>query len=462
MKYLRGRLARQIIFIYAGLALFILIFAAGSIIAVDYVRQAAVVQARQHQEKALLSARIRSEALVLTNDIQLYIVTSGTKDKEIQDLNQQITVLEELLQQASTSIDTDKVDESFALGDIRQYLISFNTQAKYVLITYNLEGSYGPETQKQMEILIHNYQPALFDSLENFAEFERNVTDISFKQAEQSINNIRMGLILLSSITIISAIGMSLQMVKRFALPLTQLAEGIKHMQENITTTRISIATNDEMGELASALNNMANEVAGSRNQLEQYAANLEAQVEERTRELKRLATIDPLTNIYNRRQFLILTERLCSEAKRFNQPVSIIMFDADHFKRINDTYGHAMGDEVLKRIVQGICTQIREVDIFGRFGGEEFVLALPHTPLNSGIQVAERIADAIREIQFGSKGKEFQITVSIGITERNSASEETLAQLLRKADKALYKAKELGRNTICSYDPEWDKQETL
>ncbi|HBY06541.1 MAG TPA: hypothetical protein DEH22_01630 [Chloroflexi bacterium] len=460
MKYFRGNIARQVIFTYASLALFVFGVAMASIIVVEYVRQAAIVQARQHQDKALLSARIRSEALALTNDIQLYVVAPGSETSETDAIDAQLARLEELLQLAFASVDSNNVDESFALGDIRQYLIAFNVQARYVLNTYDAEGSYGPETQKQMAILVNNYQPALFDSLEKFAEFESAITDASFYQAEQSIIKIRIGLVLLAGVTLISTIIMVWQVVKRFVLPLITLTEGVKQMQAGILNIPIAITTQDEMGELAQALNKMASEVSASREQLEQYAATLEAQVEERTIELKRLATIDPLTGILNRRQYIYLSELLIAEAERYDTPISVIMFDIDHFKKVNDTYGHAKGDEVLKHISQIVLGQIREADIFGRYGGEEFTLTLPQTPLKKAIQMTQRISIGIQQILISEDDSVLQVTASFGITARGSSNHETLDQLLKNADDALYDAKRNGRNQICTYSRQREKTE--
>lgn len=178
----------------------------------------------------------------------------------------------------------------------------------------------------------------------------------------------------------------------------------------------------------------------------------LEAQVKERTRELELLATMDPLTNVYNRRHFFRLAERLFAESERYKHPFSVIMIDADHFKNINDTYGHAKGDEALEQMMRATQTQIRSVDILGRYGGEEFTLALPQTNLDNALQVAKRISVSIKSIQFKYKRQTFNVTISIGVAERNLSKKETFAQVLNKADQALYKAKESGRNKVLAY----------
>ena len=165
--------------------------------------------------------------------------------------------------------------------------------------------------------------------------------------------------------------------------------------------------------------------------------------------ELRRLATTDPLTGVNNRRRYTEISEREIARCRRYGQPLSVMMLDADHFKRVNDTYGHDIGDRVLKSLAR-ICREtIRDSDILCRFGGEEFTVTLPDTAPETAAEAAERLRAALAEARVPlDDGVEIQFTVSIGVTSLIDA-DGGLETLLARADGALYQAKEQGRNRI-------------
>lgn len=165
--------------------------------------------------------------------------------------------------------------------------------------------------------------------------------------------------------------------------------------------------------------------------------------------ELRMLATTDPLTGVNNRRKFLETSERELARCERYNHPLCLLMLDADHFKSVNDNHGHDVGDKVLK-LLSDICVhELRDVDVFGRFGGEEFVAALPETSIKTALEVAERLRDSLASVEVPvSGGAPLKFTVSIGIAERTK-DDKTVHDLLKRADAALYQAKESGRNKV-------------
>ena len=164
--------------------------------------------------------------------------------------------------------------------------------------------------------------------------------------------------------------------------------------------------------------------------------------------ELVELANTDMLTGIYNRRAFLEQAEKLWILSRRYQRPLNTLMIDIDHFKSINDNYGHAKGDEVL-RDVAAICKQtIRESDTFGRIGGEEFAVLFPETGLDNALLGAERIRQAVESLQFSHGGDMFRTSISIGVAERKG-KDDSFDLLLQRADNALYKAKQRGRNRV-------------
>ncbi|OMH28390.1 diguanylate cyclase [Motiliproteus sp. MSK22-1] len=169
-----------------------------------------------------------------------------------------------------------------------------------------------------------------------------------------------------------------------------------------------------------------------------------------RTLALQELAISDPLTNVFNRRYFWELVEKELNRARRYNASLSILLLDADHFKQINDTYGHACGDTALCELCNLCREMIRETDIIGRIGGEEFAICLPQTAQEDADALAERIRQAIESSTLESAGQKVTYTVSIGVTEL-SASDLTADDIIARADSALYSAKAQGRNQVIS-----------
>ena len=169
--------------------------------------------------------------------------------------------------------------------------------------------------------------------------------------------------------------------------------------------------------------------------------------------ELFALATKDALTGLRNRRYFLEGAETEFARARRHSRGFSLLLIDADHFKRINDSYGHAAGDRALQGIAEVCNRSLREVDLIGRLGGEEFAVAMPEAELSVACQVADRLRQQIAENEVGDGDHSVHVTVSIGVA-ATSAGDRSLDQMLRRADQALYAAKNAGRNRIMAADP--------
>jgi diguanylate cyclase (GGDEF)-like protein len=169
-------------------------------------------------------------------------------------------------------------------------------------------------------------------------------------------------------------------------------------------------------------------------------------QMETRERRLLVLSNTDGLTKLYNKRYF---DEKLKSEialVKNLGDPLSLLILDLDNFKKINDTHGHPVGDQVLRRLGEIVQASIRETDCACRYGGEEFAVILPGTDREKSLDVAERIRQAMAaDIFETSRGNKFSITVSIGLGQYITG--ETCAELIRRTDQALYQAKGRGKN---------------
>ncbi|MCK9284870.1 MAG: diguanylate cyclase [Rhodocyclaceae bacterium] len=164
--------------------------------------------------------------------------------------------------------------------------------------------------------------------------------------------------------------------------------------------------------------------------------------------ELQRLATTDSLTGLANRHHFLAQTSLEMARVKRFGDPAALLMLDLDHFKLVNDTYGHATGDTVLKAFAATLRGSLRQIDLAGRLGGEEFGVLLPGTSTESARQFAERLRENVAAMDVQGWGKTIPVKVSIGVA-RIAADDATPDNVLARADSALYRAKSLGRNRV-------------
>jgi diguanylate cyclase (GGDEF)-like protein len=171
-------------------------------------------------------------------------------------------------------------------------------------------------------------------------------------------------------------------------------------------------------------------------------------ELEKVRKEFHALAITDDLTRVFNRRYFLKLAEHELDRAKRYQSAFSIILFDIDNFKQVNDHYGHLCGDVVLRELSLACRTILRPFDAFARFGGEEFILLLPETDDTSALRVANRLCQFVANHVVEYKGEQIQVTVSIGVT-TSRVTVDTLEDLLNRADQALYKAKQLGKNRL-------------
>lgn len=165
---------------------------------------------------------------------------------------------------------------------------------------------------------------------------------------------------------------------------------------------------------------------------------------------LEHLSRTDPLTGLMNRRYFMELAEQEVLRAQRYKNPLSILLIDVDHFKLINDTYGHGVGDNCLQSLGTALINTAREVDMICRYGGEEFVILLPETMQNEAMEAAERIRIRVESLRVrGSEAEQIQFTISTGVATLASP-DMNIDALIRAADTALYEAKNSGRNKVC------------
>ncbi len=166
--------------------------------------------------------------------------------------------------------------------------------------------------------------------------------------------------------------------------------------------------------------------------------------------EIYRLTTIDGLTQIYNKRYFVDTLEREVARAHRYRRALSLVMFDIDHFKKVNDGYGHLAGDYVLKHLAQTVRAKIRREDCFARYGGEEFAIVLPEIDEPNCLPFAEKIRQIVERTEFKFENVRIPVTISMGIATVDGDVTD-VQTLIKRADERLYEAKASGRNRVCS-----------
>lgn len=168
--------------------------------------------------------------------------------------------------------------------------------------------------------------------------------------------------------------------------------------------------------------------------------------------DMYRRTTIDSLTQAFNKRYFLQCLDDELKRCLRYGREVSLAMFDIDHFKKVNDTYGHQAGDTVLRELSKNVADLVRVNDVFCRYGGEEFAIILPESSLNDATVACEKIRKAIEDFKFNHNDTYIPITISIGVKTLDPADGDiTPNEMIEAADKLLYEAKQQGRNRVCS-----------
>jgi diguanylate cyclase (GGDEF)-like protein len=178
---------------------------------------------------------------------------------------------------------------------------------------------------------------------------------------------------------------------------------------------------------------------------------------------LYKIATTDTLTGIANRRALLQELQMRISEVIRYDRDLSVILFDLDDFKAVNDRYGHQAGDKMLQKLTQVCSNWLRTADFIGRYGGEEFMVVCPNTNIDGALALAERIRIAVEQTEFKSSGQKLKMTISVGVTELYNHLENHVAPInevqlmhdfIDAADDAMYEAKKAGKNCVFGFNP--------
>ncbi|MDY6331583.1 MAG: diguanylate cyclase [Fibrobacter sp.] len=376
---------------------------------------------------------------------------------------------------------------NFSIRRLWKYFSEYKVGQNGILIACNGQG----------EILYHPDMRTWLDGVHKITEL--GLGDMNIKQdSDNSIRFVKLdngksylinrtfnptydlGLIALQPKTEIDAMVSSVQHVSRIILycsiiaillvslwqilivckPLNNLIDHITQITEgnlNIGEFKAK-SSQDEIGRLAKVFNQMHATIKRQIEELNAHRELLEKEVKERTYELEQankkldlISRTDELTQLPNRRDMHKTIEKEVERANRFKKAFSIIFIDIDHFKDVNDTYGHATGDAVLKSVASTIRSLLRKYDVLARYGGEEFLTLLPETELKDAAHVAERFRKQIENQTIFFGGQEIKVTITLGVAQFDSS--QGAEKCIQLADKALYEGKEHGRNKVILWE---------
>jgi diguanylate cyclase (GGDEF)-like protein len=275
------------------------------------------------------------------------------------------------------------------------------------------------------------------------------VARFSLAQVYDNIERMRrkVGLVALVFLVLLGAV-VSFGLERLVVRPVRQLQQAVRRIAEGHLSTRVPPLKGLELAELSETVNRMAAALQSERQNLESAVAERTRELQEANVRLERLAVTDGLTNVFNHRRLQEVLHDEVLRSQRHQRPVGVLMIDVDFFKRVNDSFGHPVGDQLLRRLAEVLRGELRQTDTLARYGGEEFAVVLPETSKQEALQVAERMRLAVEH--HVNQGRDWgqRVTISIGVASLPDDG-VTEAGLLISADEALYLAKRQGRNRV-------------
>ena len=233
---------------------------------------------------------------------------------------------------------------------------------------------------------------------------------------------------------------------ERISSSIRALTEAIRGMRKNRETAlEVEVKSRDEIGEMAQAFNQMSLELSRAHRELRRSSE----MVQQQAQKLRELSIRDPLTHLFNRRHFEEQAHTLYQQAVRYQQPLTVMLGDLDHFKRINDNCSHAVGDEVLRQVSRLLSEGIRKSDLLARYGGEEFVILFPNSSLEQALHCCENLRRRIESHPWGDLHPGLEVTMSMGLCGKLALG--NAERMVAEADQRLYAAKHRGRNRVVS-----------
>jgi diguanylate cyclase (GGDEF)-like protein len=336
-------------------------------------------------------------------------------------------------------------------------VVLLDLAGKPLLGTNNLNATYMPlETEVLQRLREHEGEPITFEghyqqtvlglivspeSLPVIVVVEKARADIY--QAWVAFRN--LFLTLMAILTLLVAL-VAWRMGRSIVAPLERLTGAADHIAAGDLTIQLPVARRDELGRLTEVFNQMTDNLRRSRDEFEAASLTLQQQ----NKLLETLSITDSLTGLYNRKKLDDILADQLARFKRNQRSFAVLLLDIDHFKKLNDTYGHLAGDQVLASVARTFSSSIRNIDFAARYGGEEFVIVLPETALSAAREMAERIRQQVHNGSYQFNDQSIAVTLSIGVADSRS-DDETADAVLARADRMLYEAKHAGRNRVRS-----------
>jgi diguanylate cyclase (GGDEF)-like protein len=274
----------------------------------------------------------------------------------------------------------------------------------------------------------------------------REPVAIAFAQADKAV---RMALTI-GLVAALVATALGWLAARRLSVDLYALAQAARDVEAGKAGARLPQSNSSaEVRTLSESFGSMTRRLIAANEEMEQKVRLRTQELEAANRELDLQARSDPLTGLLNRRGFDSQLKLAAALARRSGRPLALVMVDVDHFKRVNDSFGHDAGDEVLKRLAQTLQQRLRDSDVTARLGGEEFVAMLPDTDLKGALAISQQLLETVAAQIDDTVGR---VTISAGVAIFRGDGDDT-HDLLRRADEALYEAKGQGRNRVCSLE---------
>lgn len=409
------------------------------------------VDTNNHQLIAMLEssvAKYKLEDYTECKSLVISLITLTSNETNETDNNEQLNGLSLLADDLSANTNPFEIR---LLGERLKH--QYTTRLENFELLNKLEDS-----NQQISIELNT-------KIVNLTGLMNNIFSLQSNYSSQILRNLKQTYIMIFTSILVFIIVVLFNLSNRITKSFNSLLKGTELISKGEYAINLKLSGNDEFNELTKSINTMANSLEYAEQSLKNYSTQLEQMVEEKTKELTIakneleivnetiqqeknkyavLAMTDVLTGLKNRVFFMeFLTQRI-NEATRYQKPFSLMIIDIDYFKLVNDTYGHQVGDIVLKVIASLITERSRTSDLVARYGGEEFMVVFPETDISNALTIAERIRNAVETQTFIQK--DLHLTISGGLAEYNGSSE---TEFLKLVDDLLYQAKSSGRNRI-------------
>lgn len=323
-------------------------------------------------------------------------------------------------------------EEQIKLDQIDELYIQYDNEIRYILLSPN---RFTPATQKMLA-RADGFLQQIQSMVDQIESLRQGMTLVHQNNINSTVGrHKRFAFYFLATIILLFSL-LAVYLLYYLVKPLSLLLDGIRDFTRGKTDVVVPPVGKDELGELQEAFNEMSRELAVERKRLRAESQS------------------DALTGLFNMRYFKRQLVDEFSRSQRYGRTLTLLMIDVDHFKGYNDRNGHPAGDIVLKEIARILIRNVRGTDIVGRYGGEEFVILLPETSMESALHVAEKIRKTVNDHHFPFRDNQDleKLTVSIGVASYPDIKVTSDQDLIESSDKALYLAKKTGRNRVCVF----------